>query len=267
MVSALSKKTLVKNVQRVNIAAAFATLILTIALMTPILDVHSIAVRSQLSALAEGRISTEKFDFRYLKFDSGRAGKNALEQLKTMEVADRAGLDVALKRVESLEQYDYSDASETSLLEEFNQWAQSGKIELYQPIQDPDFKQLVTSSGFVDSLRYTCIESGSRCVVMQTTQFNTPGIQYLVAKSTSEPTVNILLYYRDDQGAWTSAVEVDSFWYSGMLTLSAEELTQIMDKLATGTVTMKPITLQGFKIGDELYVPGIGAGLDVLSTQ
>jgi hypothetical protein len=266
MLSALSKS-LVKNLQRVNIAAALATIIVTIGLMTPALDVHSIAVRSQVTALAEGRVSTEKFDFRYLKFESGRAGKDALEQLKTMEVTDRAGLDIALMRTENLDQYDYSVTSKTSMLEEFKQWVQSGKVELYQPIEDPDFEDLVTVSGFVDSLRYTCIESGSRCVIMQTTQFNTQGIQYLVAKSTPEPSVNILLYYRDDQGAWTSAVEQDSFWHSGMLTLSAEELTQLMDKLAMGTVTMKPITLQGFNIGDMLYVPGIGAGLDVLSPQ
>lgn len=264
--SALSKS-LVKNVQRVNIVAALTTTIVTIGLMTPVLDVHSIAVRSQVSALAAGRVSIDKFDFRYLKFESGRAGKNALEQLKTMEVTDRAGLDVALKRAENLEQYDYSEVSETSMVAEFSQWVQSGKIELYQPIQDSDFEQMVTSSGLIESLRYSCIEPGSRCVIMQTTQFNTLGIQYLVAKSTSKSAVSILLYYRDDQGAWTTAVEQDSFWYNGMLTLSAEELTQLMDNLATGTVTMKPITLQGFNIGDKLYVPGIGAGLDVLKPR
>jgi hypothetical protein len=265
MLSALSKS-LVKNVQSVNIAVALVTIVVSIALLTPVLDVHRIAVRSQVSALAEGRIPIAEFDFRYLKFESGRAGKEALEQLKTMQVADRAGVDLALENAKTLTEYSFSDSSDSTLLEEFNRWLESGEIELYQPIDDPDFEQLVTEQSFSDAIRHTCIEADYRCVIVQTTQFNMLGIQYLLAKSESKPkpSVSLLLYFRDDQGTWKSAVEYDAFWYSGKLTLPTEELTQLMDQLATGNVSMEPISLQGIRIGDDIYIPGVGTGLGAL---
>ena len=67
--SALSRS-LVKNIQRVNITVALVTLTVAIALLTPVLDVHSLAVRSQVNALAKGDTTADKFDFRYLKFKS-----------------------------------------------------------------------------------------------------------------------------------------------------------------------------------------------------
>jgi hypothetical protein len=270
LLSALSRS-LVKNIQRVNITVALVTLTVAIALLTPVLDVHSLAVRSQVNALAKGDTTADKFDFRYLKFKSGHAGKDAFEQLKTMDVADRAGLDVALKSAEKLPEYEYYQTADTSALEEFNQWLESGKIELYRPTQDPDFELLVTESRFIDALRFSCIDAVFRCVIMQTTQFNAPGIQYILATATSGLSVHIQLYYRDDQGVWTSAVESDTYWYSGKhsgtLMLPAEEITQVMDQLATGNMAMEPITFQGIRIGDDIYIPGMGTGLDVLRFQ
>lgn len=266
MLSALSKS-LVKNIQNVNIGVALVTLMIVIALLTPALDVHRIAVHSQVNALAKGDVPIDEFDFRYLKFESGRVGIDALEQLKTLDVNDRTALDLALKRADKLTKYENADSSQTILLEEFNQWIQGGDIELYQPTQDPTFEQLLIDPEFNDALRYTCFEAEARCVIMQTSQFNSTNIQYLVAKSTPDFSLNILLYYRNNQGKWTRAVENHRSWYSGIPTIPIEELPKLMDQFATGTVVIEPIMLQGIKVGDDIYIPGLGTGIDVLHSQ
>ena len=266
MLSALSRS-LVKNLQYVNIGVALITLAVTIALLTPVLDIHRIAVHSQVQALATGEVTAKRFDFRYLKFESGQAGKEALIQLKTMDVVNRAELDVALTQVEELTEYDYSGIPEDIVIEEFAQWLQNGNIALYQPNDDLRFEQLILHPGFSDSIRYSCIETDSRCVIMQTTQFNSAHPQYVLAKALSEDSLSLYLYFLDDQQQWKSAIDGDTFWLSGTVSLPAEQLTQFMDQLSVGNLEVEPVAVQGIKMGDFTYIPGIGTVQDVLLTK
>ena len=266
MLSALSRS-LVKNLQYVNIGVALITLAVTIALLTPVLDIHRIAVHSQVQALATGEVTAKRFDFRYLKFESGLAGKEALIQLKTMDVVNRAELDVALTQVEELTEYDYSGIPEDIVIEEFAQWLQNGNIALYQPNDDLRFEQLILHPGFSDSIRYSCIETDSRCVIMQTTQFNSAHPQYVLAKALSEDSLSLYLYFLDDQQQWKSAIDGDTFWLSGTVSLPAEQLTQFMDQLSVGNLEVEPVAVQGIKMGDFTYIPGIGTVQDVLLTK
>ena len=65
-----------------NISAAFGVLAILLALLSPIADPARIAVNSQVARLHSSAVTTEKFDFDYLRFDGKRYGINALEQLK-----------------------------------------------------------------------------------------------------------------------------------------------------------------------------------------
>jgi hypothetical protein len=66
----------------VNIFTSFLVLAVLLALFTPIADPARIGVQSQMARLAKGKILAAKFDFRYLRFEGGRYGKAALEELK-----------------------------------------------------------------------------------------------------------------------------------------------------------------------------------------
>lgn len=68
-----------------NVVAAVVVLGVLLALFTPLADPARLSVASQMARLASGRISPEKFDYAYLRFDGARYGKAALEHLKTTE--------------------------------------------------------------------------------------------------------------------------------------------------------------------------------------
>lgn len=65
----------------VNVAVAFLILAVLLALFTPIADPARIGVNSQLARLEAGKTSAEQFDYRYLRFEGGRYGRAALEDM------------------------------------------------------------------------------------------------------------------------------------------------------------------------------------------
>ena len=76
-----------------NLIMAAVSVLLVIALFTPIADPARLSAASQVKRLESGKVSPEKFDFQFLRFDSNRYGRLALERLKASrdpEVAKRA---------------------------------------------------------------------------------------------------------------------------------------------------------------------------------
>jgi len=67
--------------RRVNVAAAWLAVALALLACTPVLDPARIAVASQLARLQAQRVEVQAFDFGYLRWDAGRAGRAALDQL------------------------------------------------------------------------------------------------------------------------------------------------------------------------------------------
>jgi hypothetical protein len=85
--------TWLKPVSTVNVLAAFLVLAVLLALFTPIADPARIAVNSQMARLEKGKTKVSEFDFRYLRFEGGRYGRAALEELKQRSTgADAAQL-------------------------------------------------------------------------------------------------------------------------------------------------------------------------------
>ncbi|USQ96371.1 DUF4153 domain-containing protein [Caulobacter sp. RL271] len=82
-----------KPLERTNLVMAAVSVLLLIALFTPIADPARLSVASQVKRLEAGRVSAEKFDFQFLRFESGRYGRKALDRLKANpdpEIARRA---------------------------------------------------------------------------------------------------------------------------------------------------------------------------------
>ncbi|MYM24536.1 DUF4153 domain-containing protein [Duganella sp. FT135W] len=81
----------------VNVWASFLVLAVLLALFTPIADPARIGVNNQMARLANGKTAAAKFDFRYLRFEGGRYGQEALEALKQRS----SGPDAELLRREA----------------------------------------------------------------------------------------------------------------------------------------------------------------------
>ena len=70
-----------KPLERTNVYTAFVTLAVILALFTPIADPARISVGDQVSRLEHGKIAPDKFDYEFLRFKSGRYGRDALARL------------------------------------------------------------------------------------------------------------------------------------------------------------------------------------------
>lgn len=81
-------------IANVNVGTAFVTLLVLLALFTPLMDPARLSVASQMARLNSGKVSADKFDFEYLRFQGARYGQAALQEL-TMR---NAGPDAAVIR-------------------------------------------------------------------------------------------------------------------------------------------------------------------------
>nr|WP_315392049.1 DUF4153 domain-containing protein [uncultured Duganella sp.] len=104
----------------VNVAAAFLVLAVMLALFTPIADPARLSVNSQMARLEEGKTAPGQFDYRYLRFEGGRYGRQALERLAQWQ----AGPDAATVR---------RDAAQALALTDQQRW--TGRAHSGAPIQ------------------------------------------------------------------------------------------------------------------------------------
>jgi hypothetical protein len=81
-------------IAQVNVATAFVILAVLLVLFSPIADPARMSVNDQMARFAAGKVSADKFDFDYLKFEGARFGLAALAQLKSRT----QGADAALIR-------------------------------------------------------------------------------------------------------------------------------------------------------------------------
>jgi hypothetical protein len=84
--------TWLRPVTTVNVWAAFLILAVLLALFTPVADPARIGVNSQMARLQKGKTKAADFDFRYLRFEGGRYGRAALDELKQRNTGPDAAL-------------------------------------------------------------------------------------------------------------------------------------------------------------------------------
>ncbi|NYE59266.1 hypothetical protein FHW58_000418 [Duganella sp. 1224] len=68
-------------IARINVWTAYVVLALIVALFTPIADPARLSVNSQLARLDRGRVTADKFDYAYLRFEGQRYGDAALRRM------------------------------------------------------------------------------------------------------------------------------------------------------------------------------------------
>jgi hypothetical protein len=82
-----------KPLERTNIVAAVLTVLTILALFTPLADPARLSVQDQMARLERGAVTPDKFDYAFLRFESGRTGEAALKRLAASsnpEIARRA---------------------------------------------------------------------------------------------------------------------------------------------------------------------------------
>ena len=89
-----------KTLEATNIAMAFVTIAVLLALFTPLADPRRLSVNDQVGRLEAGKVKPAAFDFASLRFDRGRLGGAALKRLaasKSPDIAQAAEAAIAWK--------------------------------------------------------------------------------------------------------------------------------------------------------------------------
>ncbi|MCI3131026.1 DUF4153 domain-containing protein [Phenylobacterium aquaticum] len=82
--------------ERTNIATAHVVIAVLLALFSPIADPSRLSVGDQVHRLDAGKVTPDKFDYRFLRFDAGRYGADALGKLAARKGSAR-DLDIATR--------------------------------------------------------------------------------------------------------------------------------------------------------------------------
>lgn len=85
-----------KALEVTNVVTAFVVLGLLLALFTPLADPARLSVNDQMARIAAGKVTADKVDYRFLRFDGEKYGKAALEGLV------KKGGDVGKRAAEAL---------------------------------------------------------------------------------------------------------------------------------------------------------------------
>ena len=70
-----------RPLERTNIWTALLTVAVILLLFSPALDPARLSVMDQVARLERGAVTPDRFDYRFLRFESGKAGQAALERL------------------------------------------------------------------------------------------------------------------------------------------------------------------------------------------
>lgn len=136
-----------KPLERTNILAAVLTVVTVVCLFTPVADPARLSVASQVARLERGAVAPDKFDYRFLRFESGRAGEAALTRLTRSTNPEIARL--AKEAQAAKERYDLPDvdAAEMTPVFEMHPVGTSMPVGLVVPVKPGDPRAQCRSAG------------------------------------------------------------------------------------------------------------------------
>jgi hypothetical protein len=94
-VTALRRSPWMGGMARINTVMAGVVALVLMLAASPVLDPKRLSANSQVGLLGSGKVSPEKFDYDYLRFDLDRYGRTALAELAKDANADTARLAAA----------------------------------------------------------------------------------------------------------------------------------------------------------------------------
>jgi hypothetical protein len=147
----------------VNVAIAAVVVALSVAVNSPLLDAQRISASSQVARLLNGKVAAADFDYRYLRFDLGRAGKTALARLK--EIGDHPEATTIRASAEKALNQKHRYGAE---MDNIRTAAQAAKRFAVYPRGErlSDSFLEYTTGKHADWQIQRCFEVGQRCVVL-----------------------------------------------------------------------------------------------------
>lgn len=89
-ITSLRGRDWMQPLERTNIGTGALIVALIVLLFSPVLDPARLSVMDQMARLERGAVTPEAFDYRFLRFESGKVGRAALEQLAKSDDAEVA---------------------------------------------------------------------------------------------------------------------------------------------------------------------------------
>ncbi|WP_225548097.1 DUF4153 domain-containing protein [Chromobacterium violaceum] len=192
--TALRRQAGLPSVASANIGAAWLSLALLAALLTPLADPARISVSSQLARLQTGRVAAERFDFDFLRYHGLRYGHAALLRLR-----DDPALSGAVRRKAS----DALSEDKAKPRPPAQAVRPRGPAALPAGFLAQDWKQAAKRSGELPS----CLLDGREACDAYVGDYSGGGKQEVLL---AEPLpARLSLFQRNAQGLWTLAAAYD----------------------------------------------------------
>ena len=197
-----------------NVATALLSVAVILALFSPLADPARLSVADQTARLARGAVTPDKFDYRFLRFESGRAGEAALARLAASSNADIATRAKAARAAEN--RYGNEAAGAPDVTPRIEAWPEGTPLPAG-----------FTAAVPADDDRATCDRPGE-CVgtLMDMNGDGRPEI--LLARQNS-----LIIYVRADDGGWIATGRGSQPFCPGK--------TRIDPRVALKAGTVKPV--------------------------
>lgn len=225
--AALTDTPWLKPLEAVNVATSSVIVAVLLLLLTPLADPTRVAVNSQVARLTRGVVTPAKFDYTFLRFQSGSYGQQVLAQLARSadpDIRARAARMQAMQNRYNLINGPLAAATEAAL---------SHATVYPQGAQLPDdFVHTNWSADF--SAPVGCLQNGARCEIYLI-PYGSPGdIAILVRPLRQTPGGNDLetpvahLYQRNGTGHWVHTGSFNHLACPGVVqALRRRELTSV----------------------------------------
>ena len=216
-----------KPLEWTNVVAAVLSVLVILALFSPLADPARLSVQDQVARLQRGAVSADTFDYDFLRFESGKAGETALRRLA-------ASTHPRIARNARAAQARPWPSGDTA------QGRQARKAAIRLKAVDG---QAVPAS-FVDQLDaqvdvlFSC-NAGAPCVV-RSTDLNEDGRSDLLVATTRE----IVAFDQDAQGQWRVTGR-----YGFACGRSAERMNEGLSKgVATAPAALPDLVVDGQRL-------------------
>jgi hypothetical protein len=198
--AAIGRARWLASLEGINVSASLVILGILALLLTPVADPARLSVSSQLSRLARGEVSSEKFDYQFLRFDSGTFGRTGLERLTRSANADVRSRAARVEAAKS-EQYFQKGESYAAVTEPPFSHATIYPAGATLP---EDFKSSDWSSGPVYGIN--CLLNGGACEIYVVPYGGEGNMAIFVreAEGPLEDDSSAEVYQRDATGKWVN---------------------------------------------------------------